>query len=138
VLDILDLRLAGLPVDADAPTMPYRLLADLVVVLHLAFVVFVLFGGLALLRWPRLGWIHLPAAAWGALIEIAGWICPLTPLENSLRRMAGQVGYPGGFIAHYVVPILYPPGLTRGTQIGLGIAVLVLNATIYGWVLTRR
>jgi hypothetical protein len=69
---------------------------------------------------------------------MAGWICPLTPLENDLRRMAGQVGYPGGFIEHYVVPVIYPPGLTRGTQIGLGIAVLALNAIVYGWMLSRR
>ena len=118
--------------------MPYRLLADLVVLLHAAFVLFVVFGGFAVLRRPRLAWIHLPTAAWGALIELAGWICPLTPLENGLRQMGGQAGYGGSFIEYYVVPVIYPPGLTRGTQISLGIAVLVLNAAIYGWILTRR
>jgi len=115
--------------------MPYRLLADLVVLLHAAFVLFVIFGGFAVLRWPRLAWIHIPTAAWGALIEMAGWICPLTPLENSLRQMGGQAAYGAGFIEHYIVPIIYPPGLTRGIQISLGIAVLVLNAAIYGWIL---
>jgi hypothetical protein len=118
--------------------MPYRLLADLVVLLHAGFVIFVVFGGLALIRWPRLIWVHLPAAAWGALIEIAGWICPLTPLENSLRRLAGQGGYPGGFIEHYVIPVLYPQGLTRSIQIGMGVAVLVLNAVIYSLIVVRR
>ncbi len=118
--------------------MPYRLLADLVVLLHAAFVLFVVFGGFAVLHRPRLAWIHLPTAAWGALIELAGWICPLTPLENGLRQMGGQAGYGGSFIEYYVVPVIYPPGLTRGTQISLGIAVLVLNAAIYGWILTVR
>ncbi len=118
--------------------MPYHLLAELVVLLHAAFVLVVVFGGLAVLRWPRLAWIHLPTAAWGALIEIAGWVCPLTPLENSLRQMGGQVSYGGGFIEHYIVPVLYPPGLTRGTQIGLGIAVVILNSAIYGWMLAGR
>lgn len=123
---------------ADNSTMPFRLLADMVVLLHAAFVLFVILGGLAALRRPRLAWIHLPAAAWGALIEMAGWVCPLTPLENALRHMGGQTGYGEGFIEHYVVPILYPPGLTRSTQIGMGIAVVILNASVYAWVLTRR
>jgi hypothetical protein len=118
--------------------MPYHVLAELVVLLHAAFVFVVIFGGFAVLRWPRLAWIHLPAAAWGALIEIAGWICPLTPLEKSLRQMGGRSGYGGGFIEHYVVPVLYPSGLTREIQVGLGIAVVLLNAAIYGWMLARR
>lgn len=118
--------------------MPYHFLAELVVLLHAAFVLMVVFGGFAVLRWPRLAWIHLPAAAWGALIEIAGWVCPLTPLENKLRQMSGQPGYGGGFIEHYVVPVLYPPGLTREIQVGLGIAVVLLNSAVYAWLLTRR
>lgn len=125
-------------VETGNTSMPYRLLADLVLLLHAGFVIFVVFGGFAVLRWPRLAWIHLPAAAWGGLIELAGWICPLTPLENDLRRLAGETGYAGGFIEHYVVPVLYPPGLTRGMQIGLGVVVLALNAAIYGWILARR
>jgi Protein of Unknown function (DUF2784) len=112
----------------------YRILADLVVGLHLLFVVFVVAGGLLVLRWCRLAWVHLPAAVWGALIEFAGWVCPLTPLEQDLRAAAGEVGYRGGFIEHYLLPLLYPSGLTRGIQIGLGIAVVLLNLMIYGYV----
>lgn len=115
-----------------------RLLADAVVGLHFAFVLFVVLGGLPVLRWRRLAWVHLPAAAWGALIEFAGWICPLTPLENQLRRRAGEAGYAGGFVEHYVLPVLYPAELTREVQIALGLFVLVLNAGVYGWLLWRR
>lgn len=117
--------------------MSYRLLADLVLVVHAAFVVFVVLGGLAVLRWPRLAWIHLPAAIWGAGIEFAGGICPLTPLENHWRRLAGEQGYPGGFVEHYLMAALYPEGLTRDLQIGLGLAVLAVNAAIYVRVWSR-
>lgn len=118
--------------------MIYRLLADLTVIGHGLFVVFVVFGGLAVLRWPRVAWLHLPCAAWGALIEFQGWICPLTPLENHLRRLGDEAGYDGGFVEHYLLPILYPPGLTRDAQIALGVLVLVLNLAVYGWLLRRR
>ncbi len=118
--------------------MPYTLLADLVVGVHLAFVLFVVAGGLLVLRWPRLAWAHLPAAAWGAVVELAGWVCPLTPLENALRRRGGGVGYGGGFVEHYVVPILYPSELTRELQVGLGLGVVALNAGVYLWLLRRR
>lgn len=110
-------------------------LADLVVLLHAAFVLFVAAGGLLALRWPRVVWLHLPALAWGAGIEILGGICPLTPLENALR---GDAGYPGDFVAHYVLPWLYPAGLTREVQILLGLGALAANAAIYGWLLPRR
>ncbi|MGE0352482.1 MAG: DUF2784 domain-containing protein [Gemmatimonadales bacterium] len=113
-------------------------LAQLVVLIHLGFVVFVVIGGVLVLRWRRLMWLHLPAAAWGALIEFAGWICPLTPLEIHLRRLAGEAGYHGGFIEHYLLPILYPPGLTRGVQIVLGTVVLVVNALAYWRVWKKR
>jgi uncharacterized membrane protein YhhN len=116
----------------------YRVLADLVLVIHLAFVLFVVVGGLLVLRWPRLAWLHLPAAVWGVLIEYMGWICPLTPLENSFRVKGGEAGYSGGFIQHYVQPTLYPAGLTRSTQIVLGSIVLVLNLAAYAIVLRRR
>ena len=89
------------------------------------------------MRWPRLAWIHLPCAVWGALIELGGWICPLTPLENRLRTLAGQAGYEGGFVEHYVIPVLYPGDLTRGIQVALGVAVIGLNALIYGVVWKR-
>ncbi|HCU13257.1 MAG TPA: DUF2784 domain-containing protein [Gemmatimonadetes bacterium] len=118
--------------------MIYRALADLVLVVHLAFVLFVVLGGLLVLRWPRLAWLHVPAAVWGVLIEYTGWICPLTPLENSLRERGGGAGYSGGFIEHYIQPVLYPAGLTRGTQIVLGSLALLVNLTAYGVVVARR
>jgi hypothetical protein len=116
----------------------YRALADLVLVVHLAFVLFVVLGGLLVLKWPRLAWLHVPAAIWGVLIEYSGWICPLTPLENSLRVRGGEGGYGGGFIEHYIQPVLYPAGLTRGTQIVLGSLALLVNLTAYGVVIARR
>ena len=112
--------------------MFYRLGADLIVVLHFGFVLFVLLGGLLLIKWPRLVWLHLPAAAWGAFVEFSGWICPLTPLENWLREQAGDTGYAGDFIAQYLSNILYPGTLTREVQIVFGILVLSINLTIYG------
>jgi hypothetical protein len=116
----------------------YGVLADLVVVLHVAFVAFVLAGGLLVLRWPRAAWAHIPAAVWGALIEFAGWVCPLTPLENEFRRRAGEAVYAGGFVERYLLPVLYPGSLTRDVQIGLGILVVALNVSIYTVVLWRR
>jgi hypothetical protein len=116
----------------------YRALADLVTVVHLAFVLFVVLGGLLVLRWRWLAFLHIPAAVWGVLIEYTGWICPLTPLENSWRRLGGEAGYSGGFIQHYIQPVLYPAGLTRGTQIVLGSLVLIINLTAYGVVIARR
>src|SRR6056297_3283129 len=118
--------------------MPWGLLADVVLLVHALFVVFVAAGGLLVLRWVRVAWLHLPCAAWGAWIEFTGGICPLTPLENEFRRRAGQLTYEGGFIEQYVTAFLYPDGLTRGIQIGLGIAVLVVNGVIYCIVVHRR
>ena len=117
--------------------MLYHWLANLVVLLHLGFVVFVVVGALLVMRWPRLAWVHVPAAVWGVLIEFAGWICPLTPLENHLRRLAGEGGYAGGFIEHYVKTLIYPAGLNRNTQILLGVFVLLVNIVCYG-VIVRR
>jgi len=111
--------------------MIYSLLADLTVLVHTAFVLFVVCGGLAVLRRPRLAWLHLPAAIWGVVIEFTGWVCPLTPLENRFRSLAGEGGYAGSFIDHYLVPILYPPGLTARAQVVMGIGVLGINAAIY-------
>ena len=116
----------------------FVLLAAIVVAVHVAFVVFAALGGVLILRWPRVAWLHVPAVAWAAAIELAGGICPLTPLENTLRASAGLEPYAGDFIARYVFPLLYPQGLTREVQIALGIAVLALNASVYGWVLWRR
>lgn len=117
--------------------MGYRLLADLVLLVHASFVVFVVLGGLLVRRRPRVAWIHVPAALWGAGIEIAGGICPLTPLENHLRELAGQQTYPGDFAAHYVLQLLYPDGLTHQVQLLLGAGVLVVNAVLYGAILWR-
>jgi hypothetical protein len=111
--------------------MLYHWLADLVLVLHLGFVLFVVLGGLLVLRWPRLVWAHGPAAIWGILAEYAGFICPLTPLEIALRRQGGGAGYSGDFIQHYLTAVLYPSGLTREVQIALGTFALVLNAVLY-------
>ena len=118
--------------------MPYGLLADLVLLAHAGFVVFVVLGGLPVLRWPRLAWLHLPAVAWGAGIEFAGAICPLTPLEIHLRSLAGQQGYAGGFVEHYVFALLYPEGLTRNVQLALGLLVIVINALVYAIVWRRH
>lgn len=117
--------------------MIYGTLADAVVVLHAAFVVFALLGGLLVLRWRRAAWVHVPAVLWAALVEAAGWICPLTPLENLLRSRAGTQMYPSGFIDHYVIPVLYPAALTRELQMVLALAVLVINVLIYTWVRHR-
>jgi hypothetical protein len=118
--------------------MFYRLAADAVLVIHLAFVLFVVFGAALVLRWPRVMWLHLPAVVWGVLIEFGGWICPLTPLENSFRMLGGEAGYSGGFIEYYITAALYPDGLTRGVQIALGIAVALPNLLAYGWIFRKR
>ena len=115
-----------------------QVFADLVVLIHLAFILFVVFGGLIVLQWPRIAWLHLPCAAWGALIEFAGWICPLTPLEQKLRIAAGENGYTGSFIDHYIVPIVYPADLTRSDQIWLGLVVIAINALAYSLLFWRR
>ena len=112
-----------------------RILADFLVILHLTFIGFVLLGGLLVYRWKWVCLLHLPAVTWGALIEFQGWICPLTPLEQKFRFLAGQSGYTGGFIEHYLIPIIYPSGLTRTVQISIGLFVIILNLAIYGWVL---
>ncbi|MFZ2949825.1 MAG: DUF2784 domain-containing protein [Desulfuromonadaceae bacterium] len=111
--------------------MIYHLSADMVVLIHALFVLFVLFGGVAVLRWRRMAWLHLPAALWGALIELGGWICPLTYLENYLRRMGGRAVYGGTFIGRHLEPLLYPLGLTRYAQLLFGLSALVINLVIY-------
>jgi len=118
--------------------MTYRLLADVTVVVHGAFVLFVLFGGLLVLRRPRVACLHVPAAAWGAWIEFAGTVCPLTPLENWLRAQAGQSTYSSDFVERYLMPLIYPASLTRELQYAFGGLVLVVNAILYAIVLWRR
>lgn len=116
----------------------YGNLATLVVVAHVAFLMFVTVGGLLVLRWPRVAWVHIPCLVWGGYVELGGRVCPLTPLENRLRRMAGDSTYAGGFIENYLLAVLYPQGLTRTIQIVLGVGLVVLNVGIYAWVLHRR
>ena len=117
--------------------MLLSLLADLVLAVHATFLLFVVLGGLLVLWKPRIAWVHIPCAMWGAWVELAGWICPLTPLEVDLRIRAGEVGYGGGFIERYVTAVLYPQGLTREIQIGLGIAVIAVNIIVYIIVIKR-
>lgn len=114
-----------------------RLLADLTVLAHFAFIAFVVGGALLLVRWPRLLPVHLVCAVWGAYIEFTGTICPLTPLENRFRRLAGQAGYEGGFIEHYLIPIIYPAGLSAEKQLVLGVLVVVVNLFAYSWLWRR-
>ncbi len=113
-------------------------LADATVLLHIVFVAFVVGGGLFAVRWPRVAWLHLPAAAWGACVEFAGWTCPLTPLENWLREQGGGATYTSGFIEHYVLPVLYPASLTRPLQWLLGGLVVLINAGVYACVFRGR
>ncbi len=117
--------------------MLYSFLADLVVVLHFAFIVFVIGGAMLVYFWRRVIWVHVPCAVWGAWIEFSGWICPLTPLENWLRLRANEVGYSEGFIAHYLMPVIYPSGLTSNAQITLGLIVVLVNVGMYGWMAWR-
>ncbi|HXI02810.1 MAG TPA: DUF2784 domain-containing protein, partial [Candidatus Saccharimonadales bacterium] len=114
-----------------------RVLADALFLVHLAFILFVVCGGLLALRWRRVAWLHVPAVLWGAFVELTGTICPLTPWESALRRAAGGSGLSGDFIEHYLVPVVYPAGLTRGIQIALGAGVLALNFIVYAILLRR-
>ncbi len=113
------------------------LLADAVMLVHFGFVLFVIAGALLVLRWPRVAWAHVPCAMYGAAIELWGWVCPLTPLENRWRRIAGEGGYDGGFIEHYVGRILYPAGW-HDIHIILGILVILLNVALYAWIIRRH
>jgi hypothetical protein len=115
-----------------------RVLATVVVLVHMAFVAFVVAGGALALRWPRLAWVHLPAALWGTLITLVGVVCPLTPLENWLRVRAGVTPYDTGFLEHYLLPILYPVAMTRGLQIVTGVFVVAVNALVYRRVFHKR
>lgn len=117
--------------------MFFALAADLLIIVHLGFIGFVILGGFMLLKWRWLIFVHLPAVLWGVLLEFQGWICPLTPLEQALRRMSGQQGYTGGFIQHYILPVIYPPALNEDIQLILGILLILINVIIYLWVFLR-
>jgi len=112
----------------------FRIAADALVLFHLSFILFVVFGGLLVIRWPALKWLHLPAALWGALVELAGLDCPLTRYENLLRVRAGGAGYGGGFVDHYIVRAMYPEGLTRGIEYALAAFVVTINTVIYVYI----
>lgn len=127
-----------LPSACHTPCVGWRIAADVVMVVHLAFVVFVVVGGFLTWRWPWVAFVQLPAAAYGVIIELAGFRCPLTPLEKSLRRNAGSSGYEGGFVEHYLVDVLYPGEFTTGVKVALAVGILVANAVAYGVLFTRR
>ena len=118
--------------------MLYQIIADILVIVHFLFILFVIFGGFLVLRWRFVFWIHIPCAMWGMLIEFAGWLCPITPLENHFRHLAGQAGYHGGFINHYIMPVIYPAGLTRDIQYLLGTGVLIITIIAYSLVIYQR
>jgi hypothetical protein len=118
--------------------MLYQILAEIVLAIHFLFILYVVLGALLVLKWYWTMIIHIPAAFWGALIMFMGWICPLTPLENRFRRLAGDEGYEEGFIERYIWPVVYPEALTRELQIYLGIGVVVVNLVIYGIVMLRK
>jgi hypothetical protein len=118
--------------------LAFSLAADLLVLLHLAFILFVVLGGLLVWRWWQVVFLHLPAVVWGVLLEFNGWQCPLTPLEQQLRIAAGEAGYSGGFVAHYLLPLIYPAGLTVSYQVVLGSGALLINLAIYGWLLFKK
>jgi hypothetical protein len=118
--------------------MAFRLVADLVLALHFAFIVFAVLGALFAMRWPRAPLLHLPALVWAAWVELSGGVCPLTPLESRLRRAAGDSGYSGSFVEHYLGSLVYPPGLTHSGKLWLAAALLFLNLLLYGYVLLRR
>lgn len=115
-----------------------QVLADGVVILHLAFILFVMFGGLLVIFWPKVVWLHIPCVIWGILIELTGYICPLTPLENFLRTKGGQTPYSSDFVIHYLEPIIYPEGLTRELQLIFGVLVILVNVMVYGKLFLMR
>jgi hypothetical protein len=118
--------------------MLYRTLADLIVALHLLFIIYAVGGGILAFWRPWNALLHLPAAAWGVFVEFSGIVCPLTPLENRFRQMAGEAGYTGGFIEQHLIPLIYPAGLTAKTQIILGLFVVTVNLLLYSFLLCRR
>jgi hypothetical protein len=109
----------------------YKVIADAIVIIHLLFIAFVIFGGLLVIRWPKAAFVHLPAAIWGAVVEIFSWICPLTPLENHFRDLAGQSLYGGDFVVRYLIPVIYPVNLTTSIQKVLGVLVILINVIFY-------
>ncbi len=122
---------------ADLNMLP-KVLADAVLFSHFLFILFALFGGLLVLYRRWFLWLHMPVVLWSAVVNLAGWICPLTPLENSFRAAAGQAGYKGGFIEHYIGSLVYPGGMTRDLELIAGVSVLVWNVLVYFFVILRK
>lgn len=118
--------------------MVYKVLADLVVVLHFGFILFVIFGAFLVFKYPKMVWLHLPVATYGMMISFYRWICPLTPLEKYFLELAGEQGYEGGFIGHYLIPLIYPGGMTQGIAISMGLFVLLWNGIFYGLLIYRN
>lgn len=118
--------------------MTYRIVADMIVLIHFGFILFVGVGGFLVIKWQNIAFLHIPAVIWGALIEFTGGICPLTPLENKFRLAGGEAGFSGGFIEKYIISFIYPDELTRGLQTVIGFAVILINVSIYGYLLHRR
>lgn len=118
--------------------MLFQSLADLVLLLHACFILFVVLGALLAIRWPRIAWVHIPACIWAVVLEFFGFLCPLTPLENSLRQAGGAATYAGGFLEHYLVPFVYPSGLTPELQVLLGVLVVLVNGALYWFVFRYR
>ncbi|GAB4486155.1 MAG: DUF2784 domain-containing protein [Thermodesulfovibrionales bacterium] len=114
-----------------------RILADLVLCLHFGFILFVLFGGLLVLYRRSAAWVHVPAVLWSSVVNLASWICPLTPIENRFRSLAGQAGYTGGFIEHYISNLVYPGGMTREIELLAGVSVVLWNLAVYAFVIIR-
>lgn len=117
--------------------MTARVLADIVLLLHLAFIVFVVLGALLVFRWRRIAWLHIPMVLWASMVNLTPWLCPLTPLEKYFRAAAGQAGYEGGFIAHYLLPVIYPRGLTYDLALIVGIGIVVWNVLLYSLLVYR-
>lgn len=118
--------------------MIYWIAADLVMVVHFLFALYVVLGGIAVWRWPRSAWLHVPAFTWGLLVVAKNWVCPLTPIEQNLRLAAGEQGYQGGFLAHYIEPILYPEGLPQDLRLFFAIGLIILNIALYWHAYYRR
>lgn len=116
----------------------YLVLADAVVIVHLGFIVFVMAGGFIAVCFPKVIWVHLPCVIWGIVVELAGLVCPLTPLENMFRQRAGQAQYGGDFVMRFIEPMIYPEGLTREVQVVLASLVILVNAGVYGWLVVRK
>ena len=118
--------------------MLYQVAAELILILHLGFIAFVITGGVAVRWWPRIGWLHVPMLVWGSVVNLTHWVCPLTPLENRLRRLAGESGYPGTFIEQYIAPVVYPAGMTGDLALAAGLSLLVWNVAVYAWAFRHR